>query len=116
MYERMNRMGDRLQNIVNKFRTIFNVKGNDAEAIVDVISIWLDLAEFEYTTELAKLISKLIVTKCPWTTDYKDISDWDVNTFVTNMAKTVNPKATIEQPKNMCAGDSYCEFIFKIEE
>jgi hypothetical protein len=117
MYERMCRMGDRIKNAANKFRTIFNIEGNDATTIGDVIAIWLQLSGIEYTIpEHSKAISRHLITKCPWATDYKDISDWDLNTFVSIVAKTINSKATVEQHKNMCAGDSYCEFVYKIEE
>ena len=117
MYERMCRMGDRIKNITNQLRTIFNVEGNDANTIIDVLATWLELCGFEYTIpERSKAMSSSLITKCPWTTDFKDISNWDLNTFVSILAKTINPKAIVEQPKNMCAGDSYCEFVFKIEE
>ncbi len=117
MYERMCRMGDRIKNAANFFKTVFKIEGNDATTISDVIAIWLEHAGAEYTIpEHSKAISRLLVTKCPWTTDYEDISDWDLNTFVTIVAKSINPKATVEQPKNMCAGDPYCEFVHKIEE
>ena len=66
--------------------------------------------------ERSKTIARGIVTNCPWPMKFGDISDWDLNIFMRQVAKTINPKATVEQPKNMCAGDSYCEFIFKIEE
>jgi len=116
MYERMCRMGDRIKNAANKFRTIFNVEGNDAATIVDVIEIWLQLAGFEYITpERSKAISRHLMTKCPWTTDYKDLCDWDL-IFSNIVVKAIDPKAVFYEPKRMCAGDPYCEFVNKIEE
>ena len=44
-----------------------------------------------------------------------DVSVWVLPFYIT-VAKTINPKATVERPKGMCAGDSHCEYIFKIEE
>ncbi len=74
------------------------------------------MGEFEYTIlERSKTINRIKVTKCPWKTEPKDISDW-VLIFNNIVNKTINPKATLERPKAMCAGDSYCEYVWKIEE
>ena len=117
MYERFCRMGDRIKNIANTLKTIFKIEGNDAKAIGEVFDVWFELVGFEYTVpERSKAINRVQITKCPWEVKYEDMSDWDLKVFVHMFTKAINPKAIVEQPKNMCAGDSYCEFITKIEE
>lgn len=55
------------------------------------------------------------MTKCPWKTKYKDISDYTF-IFAEIASKAINEKVTLERPKAMCEGDPYCEYVYKIEE
>jgi len=108
--------GDRVKNMTNTILTAFKLEGNDAETIGKWFDIYLELFGFESTTlERSKTINRFKVTKCPTKTDHKDISGWSL-IFDTMVAKTINPKATWETPKSICAGDPYCEHVIKIEE
>ena len=108
-------MGDRIKNLTNRLITIFKIEGNDAETIGKCWDIWHELAGQEYAIiEQSKAIDRRKIIRCMWTTAYKDL-DWCKN-FSIILCKTVNPKATFELPKNMCAGDPCCEFVSKIEE
>ena len=116
LYEKCCTMDDRIKKLTNKLLTIFKLEGNDAETIAEWFDIWNKLCGHEYTIlERSKTISKVKYTNCPWKTVYKDISDWALS-YVNIVAKTINPKAATERPKAMCAGDPYCEYIYKIEE
>ena len=42
-------------------------------------------------------------------------NEWALN-FVNIVGKTINPKAIVERPKAMCAGDLYCEYVYNIKE
>ena len=115
-YERFCKEDDRLKNLTNTILNVFKIEGNDCEAMAKWFNIWWELTGIEGTwPELSKTSSRNKVTKCPFKTDPKDISDW-VLTFVDIIGKTINPKATVERPKGMCAGDPYCEYVTKIEE
>ncbi len=46
---------------------------------------------------------------------YEDISDNSL-ILLDIIYKTINPKVTVERPKAMCAGDPYCEYVWKLEE
>ena len=110
------KMGDRVKNLTNFLRTVFKIEGNDAEAITKWWDVWYEFAGFEAIwLERSKTFAKVKITKCPWTTRYKDIGDW-CKIWVDIVYTTLNPKVTFERPKGMCAGDSYCEVIHKIEE
>ena len=114
--DRLFNMEDRVKNLTNTLLTIFKIKGNDTEAILDFLNVWWELTEIEGTwPERSKTMSRIQITKCPWKTVYKDISDWALSWF-NIVTKTINPKATVERPKGMCAGDPFCEYIFRIEE
>jgi hypothetical protein len=116
LYERVCTMDDRIRNMTNSLLDVFQLKGNDAATIAKWFSIWFELTGFEYTTlELSNTTSRSKITKCPFKTEIEDISDWDI-IFGYIVTKTINPKATFERPKAMCAGDPYCEFFWKIEE
>ena len=116
LYEKMSKEGDRVKNFANAITTVFKLEGNDAETIAKWQSIFSELTGIEYTwLERSKTLARVKVTKCPWKTEGKDISDWPL-IFLGISHKTINPKATIERPKGMCAGDPYCEYIYKIEE
>lgn len=109
-------MGDRIKNLTNFFLTTFKIEGNDCETNAKWWDIWYELMGFESTwLERKKTINRTKITKCPVKTEYKDISDWAL-TFCDIIAKTINPKATVERPKAMCAGDPHCEYIVRLEE
>lgn len=117
MYERICKRDDRIKNLTNTIKTIFKIEGNDAETIGKWFDIWFELVGMEYTwPERTKTFTRNKITKCPFKTGYEDISEWDFKYFTNTIVKTLNPKATVEQTKNMCAGDPYCEFITKTEE
>jgi len=114
--ERVWKMEDRIKNITNRFLTIFKIEGNDAETIAKWIDIWNEVCGYEYTwLERSKTSSRVKITKCPFKTVPKDISNY-CKPFLNIVGKTINPKATVESPKGMCAGDPYCEFLTKTEE
>ena len=107
---------DRIKNMANTLKDVFKIEGNDMETIMKWWDIWYEIAGMESTVlEQSKTFSRNKITKCPWKTESKDIADWDM-IFSNIVYKTINPKATIEKLKGMCAGDSYCEFVSKIEE
>jgi hypothetical protein len=117
LYEKVSKMGDRYKNLTNTIKTIFKIEGNDAKTIGEWFDIWLELIGSEYTVlERTKTIDRKKITKCWFKTGYEDICDWDFKYFVNPIVKTLNPKATAEHIKNMCAGDSYCEFVTRIDE
>ena len=118
LYETVCKKGDRVKNVTNTLLETFKIEGNDMEAIAKWHEIWWELVSpgMERTDlERSKTIWRNKITKCPWKTDYKDISDWYL-IFENIAVKTINPKATVERPKAMCAGDPYCEYVIKIEE
>ena len=81
-----------------------------------MLDLWDELTGTEYTIlERSQTINRRKVTKCPFKTGYKDISDWSLP-FVNIITKTINPKATLERLTGMCAGDPYCEYVWKLEE
>jgi len=114
-YERFCKIDDRVKNVTNTIRTVFKIEGNDAETIGKWWDIFGEITGMETTIiERNKTIDRRKTTKCPWKTEPKDISDWfliGANIII----KTINPKATVERPKAMCAGDSHCEYVYKIE-
>jgi len=116
VYERVCTMDDRIRNMTNSLLDVFQLKGNDAKTIANWFNVWFELTGFEYATlESSNKMSRIKITKCPFKTEPEDISDWPkIFTIITT--KTINPKATFERPKGMCAGDSYCEYVWKIEE
>ncbi len=116
VYERLCKMEDRIKNLTATFLAAFKIEGNDAEAWAKWWDIWYELCGYEYTwLERSKTIARVKVTKSPFKTSYKDLSDW-VLPFVDIVCKTINPKAKWERPKAMCAGDPYGEYVFKTEE
>jgi len=115
-FERVCNEGDRVKMLTTTILTIFNPKGNDAETIGEVLDIWDELIGYESSIlERSPTINRRKVIKCPFKTGYKDISEWNLP-FINILTKTINPKATVERPKGLCAGDPNCEFIFTIEE
>jgi hypothetical protein len=116
IFERVCNEGDRVKMLTNTILTIFNPKGNDAETIGEVLDIWDELTGYEsIILERSPTINRRKVIKCPFKTGYKDISEWNLP-FINILTKTINPKATVERPKAMCAGDSSCEYVWKLEE
>ena len=110
-------MDDRVQNMTATLKNVFKIKGNDIEAITKWFEIWFELIGWKVIwSEPSKTISRF---KCPigcaWMTKPEDLSEW-VLIFYNIAAKTINPKAFIERPKGMCAGDSSCEYVIKIED
>ena len=116
MYEKLIKKDDRVKNLTNTILTAFKLEGNDAETIGKWYDIFFELFGLEYTTlERSKTILRNKITKCPFKIEPKDISDW-CKIFSNMAVKTINPKATFEGLKAMCAGDPYCEAVVKIEE
>jgi hypothetical protein len=116
LFVRAQKIGDRVKIFTDTILTIFNLKGNDCETIGESLDIWDELTGTEATVlKRNKIINRRKVTKCPLETGYEDVSDWSLS-FFSIMGKTVNPKVTLERPKGKCAGDSYCEYSWKLEE
>ncbi len=107
---------DRVKNLTNTILKIFKIEGNDAETFAKWFEIWDELSGKESSLlELSKTIARIKVTKCPFKLDYEDLNE--IRSIMINIvAKTINPKATVECPKGMCAGDPYCEYVWRIEE
>jgi hypothetical protein len=107
---------DRVKNMSNILKEVFKVEGNDAEAIAKWREIYWEIIGTDYTwLERSKTLCRVKITKCAWQTELKDISDWAV-IYNSIIVKNINPKATVERPKAMCAGDPHCEYIYRIEE
>jgi hypothetical protein len=116
IHEQINKMDDRIQNMTDTLRNVFNIEGNDAEAITKWYDIFNELIGIEYSVlERSKTIARRRIIKCPWATEPKDISDWCFN-LQRIIYNSINPKAIIERPIAMCSGDPYCEFITRLEE
>ena len=116
IFERVCKMGDRIKGLTKTLLTAFKIEGDDAETMEKYWEIYWELIGTEYTwLEQSKTHHRVKITKCAFKTDLKDISEWELP--MPNIAnKTINPKATVERTKGMCAGDSYCEFVTRIEE
>jgi hypothetical protein len=108
---------DRVKNLTTTLKEVFKIEGKDIEAIQKWFDIFWELMGIDGTTiELTKaLLRNRIPMGCEWKTKPKDISDW-ILIFFDIVVKTINPKMTVERPKGMCAGDSYCEYVYKLEE
>ena len=116
IFERAYEMGDRVKNLTNTLLTIFNLQDNDAVTIGEVLDIWDEFTGIDSTIlERSKTINRRKVAKCPFKTEPTDLSDWNLP-FINILTKTINPKVTFERPKGMCAGDPYCEYVWKLEE
>ena len=117
-YERIWKREDRVKNMTKTLKDVFKIEGNDMEAIGEWFDIYNERLETEgYTIyERSNTFSR---ARCPigcaWKTESKDVSDWAL-IFFNIIVKTINPKATIERPKGMCAGDQFCEYVTRIEE
>ena len=115
-YEGVWKRDDRVKNLTTTIKDVFKIEGNDIVAIKKWYDIFLELQGIEGTTlEQSKTLWRNRINKCAWQTDPKDISDW-ILIFMNIVVKTINPKATVERPKGICAGDPYCEYIYKLEE
>ena len=117
IYENLNKRDDRIKNVTKNIKDVFKIEGNDAETIAKWIDIWDELVGVEGNLlEQSKTIVRFKVTKCPFKTESQDISNWSPDFLVSIVAKTINPRTKVERPKGMCAGDPYCEYIYKIED
>ncbi|MFX1520175.1 MAG: hypothetical protein ACFFCD_09680 [Promethearchaeota archaeon] len=115
IYETVTKMDDRVRNMTKSLMKIFKIEGNDIEKIEKFYDIWWDITGAESSwLERSKTSITQRITECPFKTEPKDISEWDL-IFPNIVVKTINPMAAVERPKSMCAGDPYCEFIYKIE-
>ena len=116
LYEKICKMSDRVKNLTNTLKDIFNIEGNDCETFAKWFDIWDEIMGREVTiTERSKTIARKKIITCPFKTEAKDIGDHCL-IMANIVAKTINPKTTLERPKGMCAGDQYCEFVTRIEE
>jgi len=116
LLEKLFKRDDRLKNLVNNIKTIFKIEGNDLEALATWFDVWYELTGIEATwLERSKTINRTKITKCPFKTGYKDLSDY-IYIWIDIVVKTINPKIAYERPKGMCAGDPYCEYVHKLEE
>ena len=117
IYEKFNKKYDRIRNMTNNIKDVFKIEGNDIEALATTFEIWFELTGWEviWYDQSEKSIKFKCPFGCAWLTKPEDLSEWFLiiaNTF----AKSINPKAIIERTMGMCAGDSSCEYIIKIEE
>ena len=116
IYERVCTMDDRVRKLTKSLLDVFQLKGNDIETTGNWFKIFWELTGWEYTwLEQSNKMSRVKITKCPFKTEPKDISDW-AKIFNYIVTKTINPKINLERPKGMCAGDPYCEYVWNIEE
>lgn len=117
IYARICKLDGRIKRFTNTLLKIFEIEGNDCETIGEWFDVYGELCGHEITIlERSKTINRFKITKCAFKTEPIDISHWDIDNFVKNVVETINPKATIEQTSNMCAGDPYCEFVVRLEE
>jgi len=116
MYERLCKRDDRVKNMTNALKDVFNIEGQDAETIAKWHDIWHELCGYEYNwLERSKSIARIKITKWPFKLAPKDINDHSLR-YENIVTKTINLKATVERPKAMCAGNPYCEYVWKIED
>jgi hypothetical protein len=118
IYKMVGTTDERNKKMTTTLRDVFKIKGNDIEAMMTWWEIFYELLGIEATwLEVTNKIARYKVTVCPWSTpDPEDISGGYCFIFEDFVNKIINPKATTERPKGMCAGDPYCEYIYKIEE
>jgi len=115
-YEGVWNRDDRVKNMTTTLKEVFKIEGNDLEAIFNWYNIFWELMGLEGSRlEQSPTLLRFKITKCAWQTDPNDISDW-VLIFFNIVVKTINPNVTVERPKGMCAGDPYCEYVYKLEE
>jgi hypothetical protein len=117
IYEMVQKRDKRVENMVNALKDVFNIEGNGIEAISTFLQIWFELTGWEVTwfDQLKTFIRFKCPLGCAWMTKPEDLSEWFLvisNIFV----KSINPKAIIVRHIGMCAGDSSCEYIIKLEE
>ena len=116
IFERVCKEGDRVKRLIYTILTIFNLMDNDAETIGDVLDIWDEIYGYESSIlERSPIINRRKVIKCPFKTEHKDISEWNLS-FTKIITQTINPKLTFERSKAMCEGDPSCEYVWKLEE
>jgi len=116
LYEKFCKENDRIKHLTEIILNAFKLEGNDAETMGKWMETWSELTGIESEwLEQSPTSWRSKVTECPWKTKGKDISDWSL-IFTDIVAKTINPKLTVERPKAMCAGDPYCDYIYKMEE
>ena len=116
IHEKLCKRADRVKNMTNAILNVFQLEGNDAETMGKWWDLYFEICGIEGTIlERSKTIARTKITKCPFKTDPKDLSEW-VLIWFNLVVKTINPKATVERPIGMCAGDPHCEYIFKLEE
>ena len=93
MYERICKRDNRVKNMTNTIKDVFNIEGNDAETIAKWWDIWMEITGQEAIWfERSKTKSRNRITRCPFKTAYKDISD-RCDVFVNIVNKSINPKA-----------------------
>jgi hypothetical protein len=115
VFERVCNMNDNVKNLTRAFQTVFNLLGNDCETIGQVLDVWDEFTGTESTIlERSKTTNRRKVTSCPWKVGDNDFSTWFLP-FFNIITATINPLATLERPKAMCAGDPYCEYIWKLK-
>jgi len=116
LIERFFKRDDRVKNLTKFLKDVFKIEGKDAETYTQWFDAWCEIFGFEYAwLERTKTNARFKVTKCPWKTGYKDIGNW-CKIWCDIVFATINPKAIQERYKSMCAGDTYCEIAFKLEE
>jgi hypothetical protein len=108
---------DRIRNMVSTLLNVFEIEGNDCETIGGFWDVYFEIQGTEgIILERSKTSGRTKITDCPWSTpDPKDISSWCV-VFNNIIHKSINPKASTKRLKGMCNGDTYCEFVVRIEE
>ena len=116
LLEKLYKRDNRVKNLIKNIKTIFKIEGNDLEALTKWFEVCDELTGIEATwLERSKTSLRNKITKCPFKTGYKDLSDY-IFIWMNIVLETINPKITFERPKGMCAGDPYCEYVYKLEE
>jgi hypothetical protein len=93
LIEKLFKRDDRVKNLTNNLRTIFKIEGNDAKTMLDWFETFHEILGTEYTIpEQSKTIFRQKITKCPFKTGYKDVSEW-CKIWSDIVYKTINPKA-----------------------
>ncbi|WP_287584186.1 hypothetical protein [Candidatus Borrarchaeum sp.] len=115
--EKMWRFKDRVKNMINTFLSVFEIQGNDLEKLAEFWDVYWEIQGSEaIILERSKTINRTKITKCPWSTpDPKDISGW-CEIWANIVSESINPKISTKRLKGMCAGDPYCEYVWRIED
>jgi predicted ArsR family transcriptional regulator len=104
----------------------FGLAGNDAKSAAETVELVATVMmgpELKVETVEATAEKTVVrATECPWWNRAKElgISDFDCSVgdsaWCNGLAKSLNPKVTVSLTKAMPRGDSYCEWVYKLQK